>query len=119
MGPSRVDESRGYAAVAISIAFVAIAGTFVAIRFVARLGLVRRCGADDLLIIAAMGLSAALTALIAIRDYLSLFGTRLLLTMFPEQKHGLGRHFDTLSTSEFRAMLKVNLKSYLVVCSSF
>jgi hypothetical protein len=74
MGPSRDGESRGYAAVATSIAFVVVAGTFVSIRCAARLGLVRRCGADDLLIIVAIGLSAALTALIAIREYLSLFG---------------------------------------------
>jgi hypothetical protein len=90
---------------------VALAGAFVTVRFVARAGLLRRCGADDFLIVWALALSATLTALIAIRECFLMPVRQFLLSIFPEQKHGLGRHYDTLSTSELTATLKVRVKS--------
>jgi predicted anti-sigma-YlaC factor YlaD len=68
MTPSEASDARGVTAVLTSIAFVAIAGAFVAVRCVARAGLLQRCGADDFLIVCAVVMSAALTALIAVRE---------------------------------------------------
>lgn len=68
MATSQASDSRGATAVSTSIAFVAIAGAFVAVRCVARAGLIRRFGVDDFLIVWAVAMSATLTALIAIRE---------------------------------------------------
>lgn len=69
MDVGRGPNHRGAQAVAISIAFTVIAGCFVGLRAIARFGLVRNCGIEDVFIIVALGLSIALAALIAARKY--------------------------------------------------
>jgi hypothetical protein len=111
MATSQASDSRGATVVSTSIAFVAIAGAFVTLRCIARTGLLRIFGIDDFLIVWAVALSAILTGLIAIRECFLLSVQQFLLSIFPEQKHGLGRHFDTLAPGEFTEMLKVRVKS--------
>jgi hypothetical protein len=111
MATSQASDSRGAMTVSTSIAFVVIAGAFVTLRCIARAGLIRRFGVDDFLIVWAVVMSATTTALIAIRECFLLSVQQFLLSVFPEQKHGLGRHFDTLAPGEFTEMLKVRVKS--------
>ena len=86
MADSQASDSRGVTAVLTSIAFVAIAGTFVSLRCVARAGLLRRCGADDFLLVWAFALSATLTALIAIRQCFSHVCPAVLAEHIPRAK---------------------------------
>jgi hypothetical protein len=64
MASDRARENRGGSVVSTSIAFVAIAGCVVTGRIVARVGLVRNTGPDDILIVASLLCSVALTVLI-------------------------------------------------------
>jgi hypothetical protein len=86
MADSQASDSRGFTVVLTSIAFVAIAGAFVTLRFVARAGLLRRCGADDFLIMWAFALSVTLTILIAIRQCLSHVSPTVLAEHIPRAK---------------------------------
>ena len=62
-----LSNSRGAEAVIISTIFVAIAGFFVILRCITRFGILRICGADDILILWSLGFSTAFTALIHAR----------------------------------------------------
>jgi hypothetical protein len=68
MANDRAKENRGGPAVATAIAFVAIAGVITLSRVVTRLCLVRNAGPDDILIVAALLCSVALTILIWARE---------------------------------------------------
>ena len=65
----QASNSRGDRAVATSALFLAIAGLFVTARCITRFGLVRTCGADDVLIICSLALSIAFTGVIHARKY--------------------------------------------------
>jgi hypothetical protein len=71
MATGQGPNSRGQAAVNTSIAFVVLAACFVTLRCVSRFGIVRNWFAEDLVIIGALLLSAALTDLISAREYCS------------------------------------------------
>lgn len=68
MASDRARENRGGPAVSTSIAFVAIAGCVVTGRIFTRVGLVRNAGYDDILIVASLFCSIALTVLIWARE---------------------------------------------------
>ena len=82
------------------------------LRGVARFGMVRNCGIEDVFIIIAFVLCVALTALIAVREYCPV--PVLILEFGPatktstEEQHGMGRHIDSLAPGEFSLMLKVS-----------
>ncbi len=113
-------DPRGAQAIAVSTAFTVLAGIFVALRGIARFGMVRNCGIEDVFIIIAFISCVALTALIAVRKYCPLL--MLVLGLGPatetstEEQNGMGRHIDTLAPGEFSRMLKVSypvLKQHL------
>lgn len=85
---------RGDQVVTIAIAMIILSGSFVLARLATRLGIVRRCGSDDYLIIFALLLSIGLT-----------------ITIKAEQEHGLGLHVSTLAPGEVSGMLKPFLAS--------
>lgn len=63
--------SRGADAVATSVAFVAVAGAIVTTRLCVRVFLVRKWGADDVLVLCSLICSIALTVLIKKRKLAS------------------------------------------------
>lgn len=66
--PLQID-AHGRSAFNTSVVFDAVAAVFVLGRCIARFGMVRTCGADDVLILSAFVAAVAFTALVQARKY--------------------------------------------------
>jgi hypothetical protein len=100
---------RGTLCMMVSMIVSALACVFVLARLATRWFLVKKVGADDWLMLAAMCFSFGLTATIAIRKKLPPLITATCLTDRPsEAQNGLGEHVWLLQPAEIVQLMKVS-----------
>ena len=100
-------DARGRNAFNTSIAFDAVAAVFVIGRCIARFGMVRICGADDVLIMFAFVAAITFTALVDARKHRTTRSPKYAADAHSENQRGLGRHYDALSPAEQVGVMKV------------
>lgn len=93
---------------AVASVFSALATTFVVLRMVSRMKILRKASIDDYLIVLAVVFSWFQTGSIYARKYDSDIFVRSLLKIFPEAQFGSGKHIQQIRLQDYSNLLLVS-----------